>query len=66
MPGAYFAMGTCFVCMQAFTFNPHRVPSYQGEPICERCIRLVNGKRQAAGRPLWPVLPNAYGEEDES
>ena len=58
--GYAMAMGPCFGCKQIFSFNPVKVPSYQGEPICESCIKRVNEKRKATGLPLWPVPSDAY------
>ena len=33
------------------------------QPICRACITLANEKRRENGRPLIPVLPNAYLDE---
>lgn len=62
--GYMTCMGTCFSCKNLFHFNPSRVPSYHGEPICRDCIALVNAKRKAAGSPLWPVPRDAYEPEE--
>lgn len=53
-------LSPCLVCKVPFFANPYSVPSYQGEPICESCIRFINGRRKANGLPLWPVAADAY------
>ena len=58
--GYVMGYGPCFSCGNPFSFNPRRVPSFKGEPICRDCIALVNAKRKAAGSPLWPVHDDAY------
>lgn len=58
-------MAACFVCKRTFLSHPDRVPSFQGEPICRPCITTINARRRAAGRQEWPVLPDAYGPEEE-
>lgn len=60
-----FAVGSCFVCRRVFSFNPERVPSFEGEPICRECLNVVNGERRANGVPEWPVLPGAYDPQEE-
>lgn len=58
------AMAKCFGCNRTFSFNPVRVPSFEGEPVCEDCMTLVNEKRKAAGLAPHPILEGAYqGEE---
>jgi hypothetical protein len=57
---AYFATSPCFACKQQFTFNPDRVPAFQGEPVCESCMAKVNAKRKDMGLPPHPILPGAY------
>jgi hypothetical protein len=53
-----------------FIFNPMRVPSFpvngSREPICERCMALINAKRLAAGMPPHSILPGAYEACDEA
>lgn len=51
--GWVLAMAPCYACRELFTFNPHRVPSHEGEPICSACIAIVNERRAAAGRPVF-------------
>lgn len=69
--GFVAVLGRCFVCGRVFSYNPHRVPSYdpshddptrpQGrEPICGWCITAVNARRAAAGLDPWPVFEDAY------
>jgi len=60
MSGYVHMIGPCFGCKKPFAFNPRRVPSYKGEPICLGCITLVNERRKTAGLPLWPVFEDAY------
>lgn len=62
--GYMYCMGPCFSCKKLFSFNPHRVPSYNGEPICRECIERVNTKRKEMGSPLWPVPRDAYEPEE--
>jgi hypothetical protein len=68
---AVIVAGPCFVCGSIFTFNPHRVPSYDlslddpskpagRQPICETCIVDVNEKRAEAGLDVWPVYADSY------
>lgn len=60
-----YMMAPCCLCNQAFSFNPHKVPSLmvQGrrEPVCLPCHTSGNAQRKAAGVPIWPEpLPGAY------
>jgi hypothetical protein len=55
-----FVLGTCFACKKVFTFNPMLVPSYEGVPIYQDCITIVNERRKANGAPTWLVHPEAY------
>ncbi len=64
MTGYMTGLAPCFCCHRLFTFNVERVPSYQGEPICESCIERVNAKRREAGRPEWPVFPDSYDPQE--
>lgn len=62
------AMAPCFGCGTVFWFNPVAVPSFtppgkdhsQRQPVCGRCMALVNAKRVADGREPWPIRPDAY------
>ncbi len=56
--------GACGCCDRLFVFNVERVPSVQGAPICQPCITRVNERRRAAGRPEWPVWPDAYEPQE--
>ena len=62
--GYMTAMGRCFGCGRTFSFNPVRVPSFKGEPVCEGCMTLVNEKRKAAGLVPHPIMDGAYGAEE--
>jgi hypothetical protein len=64
-------LGACFVCGRSFTFNPHRVPSYDPslddpskpggrQPICESCIGVINHLRRERGLDEWDVYPDSY------
>ncbi len=57
-------MGPCFSCGLVFGYNPDKVPSYDGQAICEPCIEQVNTKRKATGLPLWPVHADAYEPQE--
>lgn len=63
--GYYSGIGQCYGCGRMFSFNPEKVPSYQGEPICRDCIERVNEIRKDKGLPLWPILPGAYEPQAE-
>ena len=69
--GYAIILGTCYLCGRSFTFNPHRVPSYDPhfdnpselpgrQPICESCIRFVNARRTSTGLEPWPVYADSY------
>lgn len=62
--GYMMAMGPCLACGRLFGFNPERVPSFQGEPICRDCVDRVNVKKAELGLPLIHVLPGAYDETE--
>lgn len=64
MSGLLIATGRCTVCDHVFSFNPVRVPSYEGQPICEDCIELVNLEREKRGLKPWIVYPDSYGPID--
>lgn len=36
--GWAFAMGHCIACGAMVNFNPRKVPSIKGEPICRSCF----------------------------
>jgi hypothetical protein len=57
------ATGPCCACGNVFSFNPERVPSFQGKPICAPCIQAVNVARQKKGLRPFEVLPGAYSAE---
>lgn len=62
--GYMTAMGKCFGCRQLFSFNPVRVPSFKGEPVCETCMTVVNERRTATGLAPHPVMAGAYEAEE--
>jgi hypothetical protein len=64
--GWVMVTGRCFGCGAVFSFNPHRVPSYDGEPICRSCMTVVNRRRRKAGLDLWPVYEDSYEPIPES
>lgn len=63
------AMSACIGCGQVFSYNPVRVPSLMvkgtREPICQRCVDVVNPQRVKNG--LEPIVPHpeAYTACDE-
>lgn len=71
--GWVMAIAPCWVCRMPFPFNPLRVPSYQGEPICRDCVEQANALRRERGLQPHDILPDAYepipetelGEPDE-
>lgn len=63
--GVYTLLAPCFVCRKLFMSNPHKVPSYENEPICRECIKRVNKIRAANGAPPIPILHGAYEPVDE-
>jgi hypothetical protein len=58
--GYALAWGECFACGRFFGFNPHAVPSHEGEPVCGSCMVVVNERRAAQGLPPFTVRPDAY------
>ncbi len=36
--GYLFAMGKCIACGRMIQFNPRKVPSIKGEPVCRSCF----------------------------
>lgn len=69
--GYAFILGSCLCCARLFTFNPHRVPSFNPDgrgspprrgrqPICASCIDLINAKRADAGLEPFEVHLDAY------
>lgn len=59
--GYALAMSACIGCGQIFSYNPMRVPSLTvkgtREPICQRCVDVVNPQRIKKG--LQPIVPHA-------
>lgn len=37
---AMFVMAQCGACQRLMTFNPYRVPSIKGQPICHACVEV--------------------------
>jgi hypothetical protein len=71
MSGYVFVLGNCIVCKLPFSFNPVRVPSTtaitgEREPICSKCIVIVNEGRRARRLPEWPIPADAYEPVSES
>lgn len=63
------AIGPCICCGRPFSFNPEKVPSTRAitgtrEPVCRSCMDALNAKREAAGLPPFPILPDAYTAEE--
>tara|TARA_R100001163_G_scaffold65755_1_gene64526 strand:- start:726 stop:926 length:201 start_codon:yes stop_codon:yes gene_type:complete len=57
-----WAMGIspCKFCGEAFGYNPKRVPSLGGEPICQHCMAAGNRERVKQGLEAFPIHPEAY------
>jgi len=62
--GGILAGGICYACHEWFTFNPERVPTFEGHPICSACMTIVNAERVAHGKKPHPILPRAYEAEE--
>lgn len=60
MTGGLLAFGPCWACGERISFNPINVPSFDGQPICRRCIDLINVERKARGLPEINVPADAY------
>ena len=58
--GYAIMMAPCFVCKRVCAFNPIRVPSYQGQPICKSCVTRINEKRKQLGNEEWVIPDDAY------
>lgn len=54
------ALGPCVICGTLFSFNPDRVPSYQGMPICRTCVEAANVERVALGQTPIVIFPDSY------
>ena len=64
--GYMLVFAPCFGCKHLFYSNPHRVPAYQGQPICRDCITLFNAKRRATGLSELTVHADAYDAVNEA
>lgn len=62
MSGYAIVLGQCCCCGQLVGFNPHLVPSFKGEPVCEPCMHVINQRRASAEPPLpaFTWHPEAY------
>lgn len=58
--GYVTGFGPCYLCTRPFSFNPSKVPSFKGEPICRACMEAVNQKRQELGKPAFAISKDAY------
>jgi hypothetical protein len=58
--GFVTAFSPCFSCGRPFSYNPRKVPSFEGEPICGSCMDRVNEKREEMGLVPHPIQPDAY------
>lgn len=63
--GLWVAFGPCYVCRRVFGFNPVRVPSFDGQPICEECIVVINNERRKRGKQVWVVYPDSYSPAED-
>ncbi len=50
----------CLCCGRVFSFHPNKVPSINGQPICEDCVKKANPIRIAEGLPPITYAPDAY------
>lgn len=65
--GYISCIGSCIACGKMMSFNPNKVPSYKGEPICKECVEKINSIRKERGiTPLIPILEGAYDVADEN
>jgi hypothetical protein len=62
--GYMFAVGSCLACKSMMTFNPEKVPSLKGEPICKNCMERANIKRKEMGMEPHFIHPDAYAPEE--
>jgi hypothetical protein len=57
-------MGDCLVCKRVFTFNPIKVPSFrvngERQPVCLRCMYVVNEERAKKGFVAFQIHEDAY------
>lgn len=60
MSGYVFVLGPCAVCDRVFSYNPHKVPSFNNDGVCEPCMVLVNARRVENGLDPHPVAADAY------
>ena len=70
-------IGACCVCGRRFSFHPNLVPSVRmkdgkpaadgvREPVCKKCVEVMNIAREKAGmEPIVPS-PRAYDAADEN
>jgi hypothetical protein len=58
--GYVIGFGACFLCTRPFSFNPSKVPSVKGKPICRACMASVNQARQKIGQPAFEIPADAY------
>jgi hypothetical protein len=56
--GYMACVGSCMCCGRVFSFNPNKVPSINGEPICKDCVDKANPIRVAKG-----LKPITYGKD---
>jgi hypothetical protein len=65
MSGWVFCIGECLSCRKQFTFNPKKVPSFKGEPVCQECMERANKIREEKGLKPHPIMEGAYKEAPE-
>ena len=58
--GYAIVMGPCLCCKRPFAFNPRRVPSHEGEPICRECMGEINREKAEAGMRPFVIPVDAY------
>lgn len=60
MPGHMIATGPCWACDKVIAFNPDRVPSIHGHPVCRECIEMANEERAKIGQEPIIIYEDSY------
>lgn len=53
-------LAPCYCCGKAFAFNPDKVLSLGNEPICQKCVKMINEHRVKLGFDPVVVPDDAY------
>jgi len=57
-------MASCLSCKRIFMSNPNYVPSLNGEPVCQDCVKAANEERKRRGTEPHFIHPLAYEPEE--